>query len=412
MNKYEVDTWNTSAQGIQGVANQSLSPAAWAQVTPHSKAGDVYLFVQGISFIPDGLNVSRLGQAGVGATKGLVSDGRLDLNASNITFLETNVSFIDGFVRPWSVAVAHRSPKDPKLRCDLELFALQKWSLNEPLEVRKSMVFKNAFPMNIDAEEYNYTGDKIINRQVQFAFDRYETHVHSNINDESITKEAVLSLVDEVNSLGSPAVQNNGSAPSLLQTINNALGAAASLTNRVQGVVNDVTSSASQVLHAVGLEDQADDVSQFNIDFRQQITRPVANVLSTGQGAVQSVQRAGTTIVNITDSNLRSADNIAQSIYNREERNIQLPLDSSSSIAPHEQIVTDTVDEVQSGNNIKTTQVTQGTDIITLEEDDFDDAIAGVGKNDIEVPINQTQALAGVGQTKREITANIIKTGA
>jgi len=432
LNRYEVDTWNTKAEGIKGVADQSLNPAAWSKVTPHSKAGDVYLFVQGISFIPDGLNVSRLGPSGVGATKGIVSDGRLDLNASNITFLETNISFIDGFIRPWSVAVAHRSPKDPRLRCDIELFALQKWSLYEPLEVRKSMVFKNAFPINIDAEEYNYTGDKIINRQVQFAFDRYETHVYSKVNSESITRETVLTLSGQKEKSG---------IPGLLQSLDNALGTAARVTNRVQGAVEGVTSSVAQGLHAVGLDKEANSVSRFNNDFREDVLGPVVDVLSTGQGAVNAAENIGAALGNVTGTSRRNttrpapnenlslqpereennSDNVtANQIDNvrlaAEDRETRIPFDEDSvtrdsraaqqqeaeriqnatedSTSDNQQqakrtqnvtedsTVNQAVEDARRSIEQRRNRVTEGEDIITLEDDDFEKPTAPVGKPD------------------------------
>ena len=184
---YETNTWNSGDNNIsQSTVNAAvLQNANWTASSTGST--NLYLFANGISFIPDGINTSRVGSSQVGAMKGLIGEGRLDLNAANITFLESNISFVDGLVRPWMALVGHRSLKDQMLRCDIELMCLEKWELNAPLRVRKTMKFKNAVPINVDAVELNYTGDKLIERSVQFAFDRYEMKVYPAVTNEGIT---------------------------------------------------------------------------------------------------------------------------------------------------------------------------------------------------------------------------------
>ncbi len=179
INQYENDSWGVN------VGEVVLNDSKWDSVTPASSTGDVYLLSRGVSFLGDGINVSRVGVSQIGAHKGLISDGRTELSTVNITFLETNVSFADGVLRPWSVLVGHRSLKDQSLRCDIELYALEKWELTQPFKVRKSLVLKNAVPVSIDAEEYNYTGDKLIERQIQFAFDRYELRIYPTVSNET-----------------------------------------------------------------------------------------------------------------------------------------------------------------------------------------------------------------------------------
>jgi hypothetical protein len=178
---YEQGAWGVGAD----VSKVLLRPENWDGVSPGA-ASDIYLWTRGISFIGDGQNASRIGSMQNGAIKGLILDGRTELTTANITFLESNISFVDGLLRPWSVLAGYRSIKDQNLRCDIELFALEKWELDKPFKVRKSMVFKNAVPVSIDAEEYNYTGDKLIERQVQFAFDRYELRIYPDITDKGI----------------------------------------------------------------------------------------------------------------------------------------------------------------------------------------------------------------------------------
>ncbi len=153
-----------------------------------------YLLTQGMNIVSDGINTSRTGVDHSGALKGLIGDSRINLSTSNITFLETNVSFTDGFLRPWSVLVGHKSLKDADLRLNIELICLQKWELFNPLKVSKTILLRNAVPVNIDAEELNYSGDKIIHRQVQFAFDRYDVNINPRLTSYSISKENIENI--------------------------------------------------------------------------------------------------------------------------------------------------------------------------------------------------------------------------
>lgn len=203
INKYEEMSW---AVNIEGPA---LNDSKWDSVTPASSTGDVYLLSRGVSFLGDGINVSRVGVSQIGAHKGLISDGRAELSTVNITFLETNVSFADGVLRPWSVLVGYRSLKDQSLRCDIELYALEKWELTQPFKVRKSLVLKNAVPVSIDAEEYNYTGDKLIERQIQFAFDRYELRIYPTVSNETQNSGIQIEWDKKVDNIDNTSINTN-----------------------------------------------------------------------------------------------------------------------------------------------------------------------------------------------------------
>ena len=185
---YERDLWSRQQDRIN---EQVLKLMHFFDVGTKISSG--YLLTQGVTFIPDGINSSRIGFNQIGAMKGLISEGRLELNTASISFLETNVSFVDGFIRPWMALVGHKSLKDPNLRIDMQFLCLEKWGLKTPLNIRKSMVFRNAVPINVDAEEYNYSADKLIIRQTQFAFDNYETHINPKITQEEMS--GVLEII-------------------------------------------------------------------------------------------------------------------------------------------------------------------------------------------------------------------------
>jgi hypothetical protein len=367
---YEAGTWRTF-----GVLDTVLHNSNFTQAPqPGGVANDVYLWTQGASFIADGINTSRAGSEHVGAIKGLITDSRLDLNATNITFLESNVSFVDGILRPWSVLVGHRSLKDPDLRCDIELYCLQKWTLNEPLRARKSMVLRNAVPINIDAEEYNYSGDKLIQRQVQFAFDRYEMSIYPDTTIEVIDAKKMDEFVKPT--LGTkvyytpPGTQTDNDR-SLLEVIEDALGAAANAVGAVQGVVADVTSSVAQGLNAFGLSEQADNVNDFNRRFQRDITAPVANVISTGQGAINATQNVGASLGKASGiSKPVNADNIVSEI-NAGTPRAPITATGQSTTQRADVVAAQIVSDTKATVAQRATMADQGQDITLMEDADF-----------------------------------------
>lgn len=311
LNKYEIQTWNVNLDGTtqSDVNDIVLHEANWDGVEPGT-ASNVYLWAQGISFIGDGINTSRVGSSQTGALKGLISDGRMDLNAANITFLESNVSFVDGFLRPWSVLVGHRSLKDQNLRCDIELFALEKWELTEPFKVRKSMLFKNAVPVSIDAEEYNYTGDKLIERQVQFAFDRYESRVYPLV---TAVVDPLPPIVEGRKAIDAVLPGQSLSLTGLLNAAQQTLGTVSNAISRTRGAADAVANSVAQGLIAVGQEGLANRVTGANQQFAANIA-PIANVIGTGQGAIGGAQNLNYTVGNITGSGSVDAAQVAATL--------------------------------------------------------------------------------------------------
>lgn len=356
LNVYEENTWNTAfSQGA--VNNRVLSNKNFSYVSTIKKSDPpaIYLFAQGINFIADGISTSRAGLGQSGAIKGLVMDSRLDLNAANITFLESNVSFVDGFLRPWSVLVSHRSLKSGKLRCDIALHCLEKWELNAPLKVRKSMIFKNAIPISVDSEEYNYSGDKLIQRQVQFAFDRYELEVRPEASSIKLTGDNVeyeekvnaikerkptyvnnkeneagyvgfyeqgllevregkynlgdltrnefnqgkinvkpyneiISIVNVDDKIGqkkyNSTITSQPDKPSLLGGISQTLSNINNGLLKAQAVITNATTSVARGLDAIGFQNAAGSVMQLNMDIQQQFTRPLGQVIGTGQSVI------------------------------------------------------------------------------------------------------------------------------
>jgi len=98
----------------------------------------------------------------------------------DVTFLETNASFVDLVIRPWNVLVGYngfvaRSKNSPKAvkcsRCDVCLLA--KTGPYSNLGIRKIYRFYDIAPINVGRETYNHTTDGLKLTPVSFAYDGY-----------------------------------------------------------------------------------------------------------------------------------------------------------------------------------------------------------------------------------------------
>jgi hypothetical protein len=137
------------------------------------------LFAQAVNIPGDSLEYERAGTGIEGNTrfaKGLIGSGRSEFTNLSISFLETDTSFSEYIIRPWLLNVNYYGLKrraTKENRADINIYHFAKDGANKPLRLRKGYLFKAAAPINVDTEEYNYGGDEVKQRQVEFVYDRY-----------------------------------------------------------------------------------------------------------------------------------------------------------------------------------------------------------------------------------------------
>ena len=137
------------------------------------------MVAMGIKLMGDAIITDRVGAINSeGYLKGLVTNGRQDLGTLDVAFLETNISYVDTILRPWLLKIAtdsliaYDNPKI-KLRSDIacNLYALS--GPGKAPRLRKSYYFYNAFPMDVEGEDYNFTASEVRLRTTRFAFTHY-----------------------------------------------------------------------------------------------------------------------------------------------------------------------------------------------------------------------------------------------
>ena len=96
----------------------------------------------------------------------------------SLTLLETNASFLDFVIRPWTIMVGYnglvaRAPKSPKYVKAPFINVIMYAKTDSQLDIRKIYTFENAAPINIGGETYSYTEEGLRYTDVKFVYDRY-----------------------------------------------------------------------------------------------------------------------------------------------------------------------------------------------------------------------------------------------
>lgn len=136
------------------------------------------MFAQAVQIPGEGVNVNSEGVSYNGFIRSQIGAGRVDQNLLQITFLDTNISFVDNTIRAWVIATAHlgmiaRSGAD-NYRGIISAYRLGITSQHEPPCITQHYTFHGVCPITISSEEWNYSKDiSMRTREVTFAYHYY-----------------------------------------------------------------------------------------------------------------------------------------------------------------------------------------------------------------------------------------------
>lgn len=171
--KREPNQWDTSA-------------AAKAVLTSEYQNVKGCMFCQAISVQGEGANVSPGGSLQQNALlRSYVGGGRQDMQKMRMSFLDTNISFCDSFLRGWALATANFgmvARYDVNYRTWLTCW---KFGITPtgPI-VLQTVTFYGVCCVEVSSEEYNYDPpSSYVRREAQFVYHSYS--VNSN-PDESL----------------------------------------------------------------------------------------------------------------------------------------------------------------------------------------------------------------------------------
>lgn len=116
-----------------------------------------------------------------GLIRSYVGQGRAAFEPLRMTFLDTNVSFTDTFLRGWALATANfgmiaRSKKSDKNYrvSSVSCYKLGYYSPDEPVSILSKMTFYDVCCISVSREELNYSQKDVMLREAQFIYNNYK----------------------------------------------------------------------------------------------------------------------------------------------------------------------------------------------------------------------------------------------
>lgn len=166
------------------------------------------VFARQVSLPSEGVTAGNEGLDYGGYMPPATASNREKYKKLTVTFLETNASFLDLIIRPWTILVgynglvarADNSPKNVKCRF-ADVVMLAKTGAGNQMEARKAYRFYNLAPVSIEGEEYSYMQDGMKYSNVSFVYDGYFVQDGSsskliNLNNSFLSYDGLLGGAD------------------------------------------------------------------------------------------------------------------------------------------------------------------------------------------------------------------------
>lgn len=194
---YEPDSW-----GIDKEKNTLLG-------NTEGKYNYKCLFANGVNLPGESFGQKRVGMSDLfldnsgGLLSGVVSTGREQKTALNISFLETNTSFIDAVIRPWIVAASHYglyareddSPYNVKASIVVLMFDHK---INTKNLIRKKFTFFDCVPTSFGEQQITFGKADTTITSVSWLYSNYSIETASKANGDSSALPAKNAIADSI----------------------------------------------------------------------------------------------------------------------------------------------------------------------------------------------------------------------
>src|SRR5579864_5107173 len=159
----------------------------------------------------DGIESGRAGEFTGGYVRGVYTTQRKDFGLFDVSFLDTNLSFADSVLRPWSIMAAHRSliarasdtnastnatntPNQGNgVKTNIIVYHLAKDGADQPMIVREQYNFYDCVPVDIDGPHYSSEGEQVVLRQIKFLYSYYTV----NFSNTQLASDSNYAVVTE-----------------------------------------------------------------------------------------------------------------------------------------------------------------------------------------------------------------------
>lgn len=164
------------------------------------------LFCQAIALPGEATQVNAEGNIkSNGFIRSYVGAGRDDFPKMRMTFLETNVSFADNFLRGWALSTSNfgmlaRSKSDPlNYRTNLICYKIGTIAPDLPPFILMTMSFYDICCISVSEEEYNYApSTSPVMREAQFVYNSYSVDTATGNSESMLTNNRTLTRKAEI----------------------------------------------------------------------------------------------------------------------------------------------------------------------------------------------------------------------
>lgn len=144
------------------------------------------VFAQAVKIPGETVNIEHVGIV-EGSRRGFINapiaTGRADFEPLEISFLETNQSFSDGVIRPWSTLVNHRgliaTNSSASIKANITVYQLGKAGEQSPNFPRKIWTFQDCAPVNVASTDLSYQAGEVHKHQTSFVYNSYSLQTTS-----------------------------------------------------------------------------------------------------------------------------------------------------------------------------------------------------------------------------------------
>jgi hypothetical protein len=156
------------------ISNSVLNDLTHNDVQPAENDIGGLFYVQSVKLPDESFEIGSGGDDTFGFIGGMFANSRKSVTSRNLSigFLETNLDFLDGMIRPWIITASYRGLLEtklkPSIKRDIEIVQITK-----NRQVRKIHKFEKCFPISVSAETLNYDGEKMITRDVVWHYNKY-----------------------------------------------------------------------------------------------------------------------------------------------------------------------------------------------------------------------------------------------
>jgi hypothetical protein len=195
-----VIAWNGTANTTNGIPNvitkvNEYEPgsswninAGFSAITKDAYNGNMgCMFAQSVQIPGDSFQAQP--DAGIqknGLTQAYVGQGRNMPGNLIISFLGTNVDFVDNVIRPWVIMTSHLGlvarSGDLNYRTDVDFYKLNVTSPSAPPTVLERYHFFGVCPVSVDSHEYSYANySQSIRKNATFIYHYYNIDTSTNV---------------------------------------------------------------------------------------------------------------------------------------------------------------------------------------------------------------------------------------